>query len=241
MMRGRVRAVRHRTVRTVSDHLAYVVTFRLSGGEYLTIGTLNLSVAAARRQPEALVRDLAHLLLDCDVVCLQEAGQARGVVERAARAVGAQAYFGDGTPAQAATPVLTRRGLGASFGAHRLTGRARVGRAGAGPATLKAKFLVTATFRLGRDRVRVGNMHAAPSTYIPARWALARRQFHRAAGALAGFDGLPFLAGDLNQVPGARLLAPLRRGGLRSSQRALGVIPTMGRRAVDDVYSGAGR
>jgi len=233
----RVLVVRHKTLRTVSDHRAYLVTFRLPGGGYLTIGTHNLSVAAVKRQPERLLRDVIRLMGECDVLLVQEAGQGRALVERAAAAVGGTAYFGEGKPGQDADPIIVRKGITVSFAAHPLTGPTKVGQAGAGPSVLHAKTMLVARFRVGPDRVRVANVHASPSTYLPVRWLLVRRQFRRAAASLKrGRDGvIDFLGGDLNQVPGSRLLNPLRRIGLRSSQRALGELPTMGRRAIDDV------
>lgn len=230
--------VQHWTIKTVSDHRAYLVLFLLPSGRYLTIGTMNLSVKAAKHRPADLVRDLMTVAGRCDVLLIQEAGAARAIVERAARGAHRDVYFGEGEAGQASTPIMVRRTLPHHFRAVQLHRRRWMGK-GAGPKWAKPKFAMIARLVLGADRINVANIHATPSPQFPIRAVLQRLQFRRTARALARFDGWPFAGGDLNQnalldrLPGLR---PWRRAGLRSSQRRLGAVPTHGRRALDDIY-----
>lgn len=230
--------VRHWTVNTVSDHDAYLVTFLLPNGRHLTIGTINLSVHAVKHRPADLIRDLMRVAGMCDVLLIQEAGAARALVQRAARGAHRDVWFGDGKTGQASTPVMVRRTLPYHFRAYELHGRRWMG-PGAGPDWAKPKFLMVAVLSIAGERVNVGNIHATPSTYRPLRAALALLQFRRSAQALKRLPGWSFAGGDLNQnrlLERLPLLRPWRRIGLRSSQRRLGPVSTMKRRAIDDVY-----
>lgn len=225
--------VSHWTIPTVSDHDAYLCRIKVASRQeglsrILSVGTWNMSVAAAHHKPEALLHDLIEVANQCDVLCLQEAGAAERVVRQAASATGRRVWAGTGEPGQASTPVLVRGALGSQEYADRLTRRWWVGR-GIGPTWAKPKWLMQVALPLCGRRVVIGNMHASLRL-------IQRIQFRRAARILSHRHGVALLAGDLNAVPGEDVLAPVRRHRMHSTQRRLGVLPTHGRRTLDDIY-----
>ncbi|MBS45279.1 MAG: hypothetical protein CMH83_19345 [Nocardioides sp.] len=205
------------------------------------VGTLNLSVRAAKRKPQQLEDDLVDFMAAHDVVGMQEAGQARKVVEAAAKRAGHVVWFGDGRPGQDATPISIRRDFSEHaprFHAVLLSERTDAGR-GAGPRMVKAKWLMIVETRVPGRVVAVGNMHGPASQQNLGRRLLAARGFRRAGKVMATLypSAAVFVIGDLNTVPGARQLAGLLARGLRSCQRRLGELVTHGRRrTIDDVY-----
>jgi endonuclease/exonuclease/phosphatase (EEP) superfamily protein YafD len=206
-------------------------------GKRLTVGALNCSVAAAKHHPDRLLADLTALMRDCDVVLMEEAGQAGHIVEQAAKAAGMGAWFGSGKPGQASTPVaITNRAGLVWFEATALTRKGLFVGKGAGPDHAKAKWLMAAMFELDGEQYAVGCVHLTASQQFSLRALAAMMQARRAANALRKHHGRHrVLGGDLNAIPGARTLRPLRRF-LRSTQKRLGIKATHGHRSIDDVY-----
>ena len=236
--------VRHWTVETVSDHDAYLVEYRFPSGELLVIGTFNLSHSAAVRRPARLEVDLREVARQCDVLLIQEAGAAKGIVWRAAHHEGMAAYFGeDGDTPAASTPILAKPDLEhLRFKSYPILGPRRLDPRAAGPSRSKPKRLNVAIFGKGRDSTAVGNIHATPSTRFRLNAIAALLMFTRSARRLERIDvWWRFAGGDLNQIPGARFLAAWRQIPLRSSQRRLGPIGTHGKRPIDDIYGEVSR
>lgn len=124
-------------------------------------------------------------------------------------------------------------------GALFLTPETYVGGAGAGPPTLRAKYLSYARFRNRRTHRTLWrfNMHAAPSIYLPrqpgadiSRGELHARQVERAARFIASKHGARILEGDFNAGWGHRNMDPLRDIGMRLAN---GPDPTHGSRRID--------
>lgn len=203
----------------------------------LIVGTYNLSAAAVNRKPQEITQDLKELMALCHVVLIQEAGQAASLLNRFCAETGNKIYYGTGQPGQSSTPILYRQELDVIKRQSRLlTRRTNVGSRGAGPSTLKAKWLNMIKFRFNGRGVWVCDMHTSPSIYIPVRKRLVKRQFQRAAFWLRLVLGIIILGGDLNSEPDNSVRNPLERIGLRSTQVKLGYKNTMGRRKIDDLY-----
>ena len=203
----------------------------------ITVGTLNCSLAAAKHHPQRLKADLVDLFKACDVVFLQEAGQAGHIIRAAAQEAGVEVWFGSGKPGQASTPVaITRRTQVVWFEATPLTRKGLFVGRGAGPDHAKAKWLMAVMFELDGEQYAAGCLHLTASQQFSLRALVALLQGRRAANALRQHHGRHrILGGDLNAIPGARTLRPLRKF-MRSTQRRCGIKPTHGRRAIDDVY-----
>lgn len=237
--------VRHWTISTVSDHDAYLVTYLMPDGSYLTLGTFNLSIAAVRRHPDKLLDDLVKVAFSCDVLLIQEAGAARRHVMAAAAKAKRRAYFGEPDHLGAAsTPILAnpRRLEELTFQGFPILGRRRLAPPAAGPSRSKPKYLNVARFTYSGLEVAVGNIHATPSTRFVLNATASLLMFARSSRRLARLD-VDWRAGggDLNQSPGTRFLAAWRGIGLRSSQRRLGPIGTHGKRPIDDIYGQVSR
>lgn len=201
------------------------------------VGTYNLSVGAVTNRPEQVLDDLEKLMKDCHVLILQEGGEAYALLKRAEKRLGVKVFFGYGAAGQSSTPIMYRSSLKVKARkAYLLTKATYVGPAGAGPNTLKQKWLMAIKVKFNGRTVWVGNMHTSPSVYIPVREELVREQFNDAANVVKRWKGVKYVGGDLNTLPEDPLRNPLERAGLRSSQLALGRHNTMGGRNIDDIY-----
>lgn len=113
-----------------------------------------------------------------------------------------------------------------------LTPRTYVGPAGAGPSTLKAKYIEWQHIRYNSLNIIHGNVHLAPSIYIPVRHQLHDRQVARiiewARAAKKDYDYV-FLTGDFNALASQM---PKLNNILQHNTPT----PTHGRRAIDYVY-----
>jgi hypothetical protein len=205
--------------------------------EKLVVGTYNLSAAAVKHRPEKLMDDLRELMSRCHVLLLQEAGEAGNLLRRAEDKLDVKVFFGYGGTGQAATPIMYRRSLKIKKRrATHLTRATYVGSAGAGPNTLKQKWLLSIMFKFAGRRVNVGGLHTSPSIYIEKREQLAREQLNDSARESKTWKGLKFIGGDLNSLPQDNIRNGLELAGMRSTQIALGKVDTMGKRNIDDVY-----
>jgi hypothetical protein len=203
-----------------------------------TLGRFNLSAAAAKHHQKQLAEDLLGVMLSCDSLGINEAGQAKQIVYRAADSAKMRVWFGEGKPGQASTPVaVTERAEHVRFEAWPLTRQGRYVGPGAGPDHSKAKWLMVALFELDGEKYADGNVHLSASQFNPLRMTTALLQVRRANRVMRReyADRHRSLGGDMNNVPGARTFMRLRRW-MRSTQRVLGPESTHGRRAIDDVY-----
>ena len=204
----------------------------------LGIATYNLSIAAVKRHPDRVVSDIKKLQSQYHVILIQEAGAAKKLLARVVRETGWHLWAGTGKTGQASDPILYSPSLKVnSKRSYPLTGRVWMGLKGAGSRGFaKPKFLLVITFVFNGGTCHVGNIHATPSQYLPIRARIARKQFNKAADALNKLSGDCFVGGDLNQVPGHRNLGPFRHLGMRSANRRAGMLPTHGKRIIDDIY-----
>lgn len=202
------------------------------------LGRFNLSVHAAKHNPERLAVDLIGAMLSCDSLGMSEAGAAEKVVRHAADRAHMTVWFGNGEVGQASTPVaVTNRATNVRFEAWPLTRQGKYVGKGAGPDKAKAKWLMVALFELDGEKYADGNVHLTPSQQNPLRMAVALLQLNRANRKMRHHykDRHRSLGGDLNNVPGARTFQRLRRW-MRSTQAVLGPVGTHGRRPIDDIY-----
>jgi endonuclease/exonuclease/phosphatase family metal-dependent hydrolase len=200
----------------------------------LVVATYNLSAAACERHPDKVLSDILGAMSNADILCCQEAGKADHILRKVERA-GYHVYYGDGDNSQAATPVVTKKKPRRSKSFF-LSKSTHVGEAGAGPATLKEKWLNVVWLRYYGRSIRAGSMHTSPSIYIKIREWLAKRQCDRAGDAMSKMIGLKFVAGDFNSVPTDSVRDGLEHAKLISSQLVQGPKDTEGNRSIDDVY-----
>lgn len=194
-----------------------------------------MSAAACRRHPDKVLADLERFMSQCDVLCLEEAGEGQAILAKAVRTLDVEVHNGFSEPGQAATPVMFKRK------AHErksfpLTPKTHVGAPGAGPNTMKAKWLNIVRFSVYGHITWVGSIHTTPSVYIDSREALAMDQTRSAAAVTANLRGWEFIGGDYNSLPGSNIRRPLERRGITSAQKALGPVATHGNRSIDDVH-----
>lgn len=209
----------------------------------------------AKISPERTLEDLAKILRsDPDIVALQEMSspeKRRLVRDRFVNCdncVWAAFMHGPAVPGE--TPLLYRSDRLTLLEAHtvQLTEPTYVGQWGAGPATIRAKFVswVRLRDRKSGRMVNVLNNHTVPSVQgrdggpnrrSPARLQIYRKHLAGVRSLVRTFaqerQGLVFVTGDLNvNYRRDRVLAPpmfpyssLGRVGLRASYQALGEPP----------------
>lgn len=204
----------------------------------LVIGSYNLSADDVKHRPEKVKKDLTALVARCHIIGIQEGGEAAALLTWAENTLNVGIFRGFGKHGQAATPILYRKSVGkvVKRRSYPLTPNTWVGEPGAGPNTMKAKWLNMVKFKINGRNVWVGNIHTTPSVYIESREKLAREQFADTARFMRMRRGIKFLTGDMNSEPDSPLRRPLVKAGLRSSQRVLGEKDTHGNRCIDDIY-----
>lgn len=187
------------------------------------------------------INDAYMLLKSAHALALQEASDQSVMLNRLEDS-GYGVYRGEGEPGQAATPLVYNREflkpLDRGWFCEPMTARTKVGKAGAGPSTLKAKWVVGGLFRHlpSRRIVAIGSTHVVPSVYLPTRRRLAREHIHNLSHSFAGFRGLVFVMGDFNMTPHNRLLDPMYQAGWLTTQGRFGPQPTHGDRAIDYIW-----
>lgn len=183
--------------------------------------------------------NFVNILESTDALALQEAGDQTRLL-RAARNLHRRVLNGTGRPGQSSTPLIynpselrLRRPFVEATAARQYAGP------GAGPSTLKPKWLIGGEF-VHRDSGRVVTIvstHYVASSYRPVRHRIARHQTAATVRAFARTKHLAFLMGDFNTTPTRSLLQPLFAHGWTTDQGvAARRIGTHGRRAVDQVW-----
>lgn len=201
----------------------------------LTVATYNLHANAVRKNPAAVLRDIELFMQEADFLCVQEAGEAGALLREACQKFHLKLFDGFDKYGQAATPILYKAEA-LEKKSFPLTPTTHVGEPGAGPGTMKAKWLNALKFSFyGRD-IWIASIHTTPSVYIPVREELALRQTRGTAEALKGLTGFKFLGGDFNSLPDSAIRKPLLSAGFGSSQAVLKPIATFGKRFIDDVH-----
>lgn len=195
--------------------------------EELVLGTYNISVAAIKRHPDKVRRDLGRLMKVCHAVSLQEAGEGENVIRKAAKEHGFKVYFGEGAKGQSSTPVIYRSDLEVvKKGATVVTPPTYVGPAGAGPSVVKQKSVVWVRFKFNGRTCTVGSGHGPASAYLPRRRALVKKFFLNSAKVCDDMPGLVFWGADQNRKGDNSDLNPFQNRGFASAQLRRGPIKT---------------
>jgi len=201
--------------------------------------TANLQANLSTRQTLA---DLRKILDDePDVIGFQEIGglfraaAMRALLARRGYAFVRRTHRAD----QGAAPLAYRRRSYKRLLARTwpLSPATKVGQAGAGPATLRAKY---ATYALLENRA-TGEVeffavaHLAPSVYLPVRDELHAEQIRRLVLLLVRYRKVDarYLLGDMNTTDLAGRLLPLTDAGLKAGRP----VATEGHRAIDWIFS----
>lgn len=201
--------------------------------------THNLSIAAVKHRPEKVEDDLVNALDEYDVILIQEAGAAKQILSRVVRRTGAKCYSGNGQPGQSSTPILVRKGLKVRFEHHLISPKGLFVGRGAGPDRAKAKWLMVAIVtEPDGTKHAIGNLHGIASPQFSLRGTAQRRMYRKASRIMRKrYKKMhKSLGGDLNAEVGRNTRVPFWKiARLRSTQRILGVLPTHGKRALDDI------
>lgn len=201
----------------------------------------NLGYGAVKRKPHLVFRDIKRFLEEADILCLQECGAAGAILDRVERELDVHVFRGFGKGGQASTALVYKR-RPVKRRSYSLSPRTWVGRRGAGPNYMKHKWLNVVKHRVWGRHVWTGTAHTTPSVYLEVREDLALMQTRKMGRVSRWLRGLKFFGGDFNSAPGHKVRRPLRRAGLKSSQReARRKINTKDRRSIDDVYVNFGR
>jgi endonuclease/exonuclease/phosphatase family metal-dependent hydrolase len=198
-----------------------------------TIATWNVGDGKDASKADGLDRLARH---GADVIGLQECGDREQMLKRWCEQNGWEMFAGS-LPGAPSVPILSNpRAVKATHsGTTPATPATFVGRAGAGPSTMKPKVWNRVRFAADGVEVVVINGHLVPSVYLPRRRKLARRQIAVLAEMVERREGkVPVVAvGDFNMKPGDRLTKPLRALGMRQRTHDA----THGRRTIDLIWT----
>lgn len=199
------------------------------GWQALTVGTLNLG--------NARVSEVVKIARQCDVLCLQEAGD-RADVKQALRREGFTVLDGDGKAGQSSTPLAFDpatmrlvRPINILLLSRRWIGR------GAGPSRNKPKHLVGGRLvhkPTGR-RIVALSTHLPPTQGQPLRRRAAQQMSRKIATTLGKRKAIVLVGMDANAVPGKPGIRPLAAAGWTwtQAQQPLG---THGKRGIDGIW-----
>lgn len=200
----------------------------------LTIAAYNLSAAAVKHHPDAVINDIVDIMSVADILLATETGMATDLLKRLDKH-NLYVYQPVSKPGQKDTAIISRR-KPRKCASDFLTPATDVGEAGAGPATLHSKWMNRSKFRFYGRTVWAAVLHTSPSVYIKKRFELAKRQFQGAANGAKRLFGFKVVGGDLNSEPNSPLRNPLEQVGLISAQHELGEKNTMKGRCIDDQH-----